>query len=100
MERPAVVEYREDLLLTCTASGGPSNMFHWVKDGIDIAGSILNITEVTADDGGIYECVVSNMAGDSSVNITIYGRTYILFDQYTMYAYCVLFIYSCSTIYY
>ena len=57
------------------ASGGPSNMFRWVKDGIYIDGNTLNITEVTATDGGLYECVVNNTAGNSSANITIYGRT-------------------------
>ena len=78
MERPAVVEYGEDLLLTCTASGGPNNMFRWVKDGDDITGStdsMLNITGVTADEGGLYECVVNNEAGNSSADINIYGRT-------------------------
>ena len=63
------------LTLTCMASGGPSNMFHWVKDGICTDGNTLIITKVTATDGGFYECIVNNTAGDSSANITIYGRT-------------------------
>ena len=77
MERPATVEYENDLLLTCTASGGPNNMFYWFKDGVYLDGStddILNITDVTADDGGLYECVVNNTAGNSSADITIYGK--------------------------
>ena len=78
MERPATVEYEDDLLLTCAASGarGANNMFHWFKNGDYLDGSIdgiLNITDVTADDGGLYECVVNNTAGSSSANITIYG---------------------------
>ena len=78
MGRPVVVEYGDDLLLTCTASGGPNNMFRWSKDGNlldDGTDGILNITDVTATDGGLYECVVNNTAGNSSANITIYGRT-------------------------
>ena len=78
MERPATVEYEDDLLLTCTASGGANNMFHWFKDGDYLDGStdgILNITDVTADDGGLYECVVNNTAGSNSANITIYGES-------------------------
>ena len=78
MERPATVEYEDDLLLICTASGGPNNMFYWFKDGVYIDGStdgILNITDVTADDGGLYECVVNNAAGNNSADITIYGKS-------------------------
>ena len=32
MERPATVEYEDDLLLTCTASGGLNNPLLWFKD--------------------------------------------------------------------
>ena len=72
------MEYEDDLLLTCIASGarGANNMFHWFKNGDYLDGSIdgiLNITDVTADDGGLYECVVNNTAGSSSANVTIYG---------------------------
>ena len=78
MERPATVEYEDDLLLTCTAYGGPNNMFYWFKDGVYLdrfTDGILNITDVTADDGGSYECVVNNTAGSSSADITIYGES-------------------------
>ena len=78
------MENGDNLTLTCTASGGPSNMFRWVKDSIDITGStdrMLNITGVTADEGGLYECVVNNEAGNSSADINIYGRTCISLDM-------------------
>ena len=74
------MENGDNLTLTCTASGGPSNMFRWVKDGIYTDGNTLTISDVAATDGGLYECVVNNTAGDSSFNITIYGRTYISCD--------------------
>ena len=77
------MENGDNLTLTCTASGGPSNMFCWVKDGDDITGStdsMLNLTDVTVDEGGLYECVVNNDAGYSSANITIHGRTYRSYD--------------------
>ena len=96
------MEYGDNLLLTCTASGGPSNMFHWVKDGDDITGStdsMLNLIDVTADDGGLYECVVNNEAGNSSADITIYGRIHISLNMLGT-PIMFLFIYSCSTIYY
>ena len=78
MERPAILEYEDDLLLTCTVTGGPNNMFYWFKDDVYLDGrtdAILNITDVTADDGGLYECVVNNTAGNSSADITIYGKS-------------------------
>ena len=51
-------------------------MFQWFKAGDFLDRStdgILNITDVSAYDGGLYECVVNNTAGSSSANITIYG---------------------------
>ena len=89
----------DTLRLTCTASGGTSNMFLWVKDGIDITGStdsMLNITGVTADEGGLYECVVNNEAGNSFASITIYGRTCI--SHNTLYIYDIVFLFSCPTV--
>ena len=69
------VEYGDSLTLSCSNSGGPNNMFCWLKDGMfeGTTGNTLMINAVTADDGGIYECVVNNTAGESSANITIYG---------------------------
>ena len=75
--RPAVVEYGDVLTLNCTASGGPDNMFYWFKDDALLQrndNNILNITTVSAADGGLYECVVNNTAGNSTANITIYGK--------------------------
>ena len=69
------VENGDSLTLTCMTSGGPSNMFHWVKDGIDTYGSTLSINAITATDGGLYECVVNNTGGNSTAKITIYCRT-------------------------
>ena len=78
MARPATVDNGDTLTLTCSASGGPNNTFRWFKDGVFLSqrtNGILNIGSVAATDGGLYECVVNNTAGDSSANITIYGRT-------------------------
>ena len=78
MARPAVVEYGDILTLNCTSGGGHGNMFQWYKDDIILEGNtnnVLNITDITADDGGIYECVVNNTAGNNSADITIYGMS-------------------------
>ena len=76
--RPAVVEYGNVLTLNCTASGGSNNMFLWYKNDVLLEGNannILNITAVSATDGGLYECVVNNTAGNSTANITVNGKT-------------------------
>ena len=85
MARPAVVEYGDILTLHCTTSGGHDNMFQWYKDDIILeenTDNILIITNVTANDGGLYECVVNNTAGNSSANITIYGMSYLKYQSF------------------
>ena len=75
MNRPAVVEYGNNLTLTCGTSGGPDNTFSWFKEDMSIGNtSILSISSVTPADGGVYQCMVSNDAGNSITNITIYGK--------------------------
>ena len=82
---PFTVEYGDSLPLNCAHSGGSGNMVHWFKDGLfeGTTDDTLMINAVTAEDGGMYQCVVNNTAGESSANITIYGM-------------CV----SCSSIHY
>ena len=74
------VEYGDSLILNCNNSGGPNNMFRWLKDDFfeGTTDNILIINAVTADDGGTYHCFVNNTAGESSANITIYG-TYVCY---------------------
>ena len=74
--RPIIAEYGDVVTLNCTAFGGPNITFLWYKNDVLLEGSdenILNITAVSAADGGLYECVVNNTAGNSTANITIYG---------------------------
>ena len=97
------MEYEDDLLLTCTASGGSNNMFYWFKDGVYLGGrtdGVLNITDVTADDGGLYECVVNNTAGNSSADITIYGMSFTCISLITLLTMQYCFLFSYSTFYY
>ena len=97
--RPIIVEYGDILTLNCTASGGPDNMLHWFKDDVLLEGNnenTLDISAVSAADGGLYECVVNNTAGNSTANITIYGRSCLSLNI----MYILLFLFSCSTVYY
>ena len=68
------VDNGNPFVLNCTASGGP-NMFNWFKDDMLFnASSVVSISSVEATDGGFYECRISNDAGNSSVNVTVYGE--------------------------
>ena len=62
------------VVLTCSARGGPDNVFQWQKNGADLPGknqTTLQLTDIDATDGGEYTCVVSNAAGSSSISTTI-----------------------------
>ena len=65
--------------LTCEASGGPGNAFMWTKfleDEVVANSSVINISVITAFDGGVYSCNVSNVAGYEEANVTINGKSY------------------------
>ena len=65
----------DSLVLNCIADGGPANMYRWFKDNMLFDNdSVVNITSVEATDGGLYECRVSNDAGNSTANVTINGE--------------------------
>ena len=71
----------DNVTLTCSARGGPDNMFQWQKNGADLSGenqTTLQLTDIDATDGGEYTCVVSNAAGNDSTNVTLYIRPYIV----------------------
>ena len=75
----------DNVILTCSTRGGPDNMFQWQKNGADLPGedqTTLQLTDIDATDGGEYTCVVSNAAGNSSINTTINIRLY--FDMQPM----------------
>ena len=67
------------LTLTCEASGGPGNVFMWTKFleyEVVANSSVINISVITAFDGGVYSCNVSNAAGYEEANVTINGKSY------------------------
>ena len=62
---------------TCMAQGGPSNVFQWSLDGVDLpgeSGTMLSVTGVDAADGGSYRCTVSNAAGVGRDIATLFGE--------------------------
>ena len=74
---PSKVVYDEgdDLLLTCSALGGPSNTIQWQRNNtilINETESVLNRSDITATgDGGVYSCVVTNDAGSDMDTATV-----------------------------
>ena len=71
---PDVLSFGDSVNFTCSAKGGPDNMFQWQKDGQDLLSesqSTLTLTNVNAMDGGLYTCVVTNAAGNDSSDITL-----------------------------
>ena len=62
---------------TCMAQGGPSNVFQWSLNGVDLPGengTMLSITGVDAADGGTYTCTVSNAAGMGQGLAVLHGE--------------------------
>ena len=73
------VDLGDTVTLICATSGGPDNMFQWQRKEKNIPGgqqSTLELNSVSATDGGVYTCVVSNAAGNDSISTTLYIRPY------------------------
>ena len=75
-----LTNFNSTLNLTCTADGGPNNIFEWSKQGIIVSNSsVLELTMITGSDGGIYECTVTNDAGSGRESASVFGMYFINF---------------------
>ncbi len=64
-------------IFTCSAMGGPGNMFSWRRlyDNTIVGNTSNLIVNVGgATDGGQYRCEVSNLAGNDSSTATLNGE--------------------------
>ena len=64
----------DSVTLNCSSEGGPGNTFQWSHDSTDLQGEtdpILQLSHLTASDGGRYTCTVTNPAskGRNSTNV-------------------------------
>ena len=64
----------DSVTLSCSSEGGPGNTFQWSHDGTDLQGEtdpVLQLSNLTATDGGRYTCTVTNPAskGRNSTNV-------------------------------
>ena len=67
--------------LDCVVHGNPSPQLIWLKGGVQINSTqprfsildngTLHISGVLVEDGGVYQCVVSNVGGSASKNTTL-----------------------------
>ena len=57
--------------------GGPGNYFTWIRqsDGMVVGNeSQLTIIDLDAYDGGQYQCLVNNRAGNDTADVTLYSE--------------------------
>ena len=66
--------------LVCTSVGEPIPEQFWTRNGLAVSGSrfqvsgdgrVLTISEVTLEDGGVYTCHASSVAGDDSAPVSL-----------------------------
>ena len=50
-------------------------MFEWRKQGEGVVSNdaVLQFSMITGTDGSVYECTVSNVAGNETRNVTVTG---------------------------
>ena len=85
----SIIEGR-DLVLTCPVEGVPLPTTTWLFSGIpveisdtlqidEVTGN-LKIIEMTPEDGGVYTCVATNIAGETSEDsyTTVIGRLQVI----------------------
>ncbi len=67
--------------LTCSAMGGPRNLFLWTRlYNSFVVGNMssLTVSVSSATDGGQYRCDVTNLAGNDSETTTLNGELFIV----------------------
>ncbi|TWW61140.1 Hemicentin-1 [Takifugu flavidus] len=79
--RTVTVPVNGHLTLECLADSDPAPDIEWYKDEVKVqlggrvqqlaGGQYLEIQEVKPEDSGLYSCVVTNMAGSSSLFFTV-----------------------------
>jgi len=69
------VSIGEYVNLTCSALGGPNNVYQWFMNEEELENStdtLLQLGSVNATSGGTYTCLVSNVAGNDSISTPLY----------------------------
>ncbi len=64
----------DDVILNCSAGGGPQLLYQWQLNGENLTGEVnstLALPNINASHGGMYTCVVSNVAGSDSDSVIV-----------------------------
>ncbi len=64
----------ENVKVDCNVTGVPDPTVIWTKvqdGGVSIEGNLLNITNITRAQGGIYRCTANNTCGEESTAVNI-----------------------------
>ena len=62
----------DDVVLTCNVNGGPNNIFQWGPNLPNETMSNLTLMNVTVNDAGMYNCAVSNDAGNADAETELF----------------------------
>lgn len=76
------VSYFDDVMFNCSGQGGPDNQFEWIflSNGDTVSNSSeLLLEEVSLDEKGQYQCVVTNDAGNDSAIAFLNGMNKIMY---------------------
>ena len=74
--------FQDSATLQCAGLGGPNNTYQWNADGRNLSEDTyqnLTLANVSAINGGIYTCVVSNLAGNDSDSTFVFVNPYFVF---------------------
>ena len=67
-----------DVILTCTAEGGPSNTFEWTRSNnnsqVLSTSSMLTLDRTDPTNGDTYTCTILNAADNTTTMITLDGK--------------------------
>ena len=63
-----VANVSDNVTFTCSAQGGPNNIFQWQHNdlALDFTTASIMIANIAISDGGNYTCTVSNAAGSDN----------------------------------
>ena len=71
----AIADVEEEFTFVCDVVGGPNNTFQWEKNSeiqLNETRRTLQLTNVAVSDAGLYQCTVTNAAGNTSDSTQLY----------------------------
>ena len=80
--------------VTCSAEGNPKLNYKWLKNDRTVSStSNLTLSNVTLAEGGMYKCVVENVAGSEHANIEVIVQCKFIWKSFWRYTTQILEFY-------